>query len=42
MKSIHIDNTHRVLDVLLSELHNIQKEGGLDIEVCFNGDNVYV
>jgi hypothetical protein len=42
IKGIHTDNLHRVLDVMLQELVNIQKEGGMEMEVCFTGDNVYV
>ncbi len=39
---IHIDNLHRVLDVLLNELIQIQNEGGLEVDVCFTGDGIYV
>jgi Plavaka transposase len=42
IKGIHTDNLHRVLDVMLQELVNIQQEGGMEMEVCFTGDNVYV
>ena len=42
VQGIHIDNYHRVLDVILHELKLIQREGGMDVEVCFTGDNKFV
>jgi hypothetical protein len=42
IKGIHTDNLHRVLDVMLQELVQIQQEGGLEVEICFTGDNVFV
>jgi hypothetical protein len=42
IKGIHCDNLHRVLDVMLNELVQIQREGGLEMDICFTGDNVYV
>ncbi len=42
IKGIHCDNLHRVLDVMLNELVQIQKEGGLEMDICLTGDNIYV